>query len=51
MYKDIEYEREGVKKFASERFKDDLLKAGWSVVETEEKPKRGRRKKDEESAD
>lgn len=51
MYKDIEYERDGVKKFASERFKDALSEAGWSVVEKGEKSKRGRPKKDEESAD
>jgi hypothetical protein len=33
MHKDIEYERDGVKKFAQERFKDVLIEAGWSVVE------------------
>lgn len=34
--KDIEYEKDGVRKFASERFKDDLIAVGWEVVE--EKP-------------
>lgn len=39
MSKDIEYERDGVKKIAGERFKDALIKEGWSVVEAP-KPKK-----------
>lgn len=31
-FKDIEYERNGIKKFAQERFKNDLIAEGWSVV-------------------
>lgn len=31
--KDIEYEKDGVKKMAQERFKEDLIAAGWKVVE------------------
>ena len=45
--KNIEYERNGVKKFAQERFKDALIAEGWSVVE--DKPKRSRKvKKDDD---
>lgn len=39
MYKDIEYERNGVKKFASERFKTALISEGWKIVE-DKKPRR-----------
>lgn len=35
--KDIEYERNGVKKLAQERFKDALIAEGWRVV-ADEKP-------------
>lgn len=48
--KDIEYEKNGVKKFAQERFKDALIAEGWSVVEKKaEKPKKAvkAKKKDE----
>lgn len=41
--KDIEYEKDGVKKIASERFKEELEEVGWTVVEK----KRGRPKKEE----
>lgn len=45
---DIEYERDGVRKFAQARFKEDLELAGWKVVEEEDKPKkRGRPAKTE----
>ena len=44
--KDIEYERNGIKKFAQERFKDALLAEGWSVVV--KKPKK--KVKDDNSA-
>lgn len=37
--KDIEYEKNGVKKFASERFKDALEAVGWSVVKQSPKKK------------
>tara|TARA_R100000808_G_C2041107_1_gene80699 strand:- start:353 stop:502 length:150 start_codon:yes stop_codon:yes gene_type:complete len=30
--KDIEYEKDGVKKFAQERFKEELEAVGWKVV-------------------
>lgn len=59
MFNDIEYEKDGVKKFAQERFKDELQAAGWSVVgqsvkpvlektaeQGEEKKSRGRPKKE-----
>jgi hypothetical protein len=48
MFKDIEYEKDGVRKFAQERFKAELEAVGWSVVAQEDeavKPSRGRRKK------
>lgn len=32
MHKDIEYQKDGVKKFAQERFKSELEAVGWSVV-------------------
>lgn len=35
--KDIEYEKDGARKFAQERFKDDLIAIGWKVVKEEEK--------------
>lgn len=38
MFKDIEYEKDGVKKMASERFRGALEEAGWSVVEEEQEP-------------
>lgn len=31
--KDIEYERNGIRKMAQERFKEALIAEGWSVVE------------------
>ena len=31
--KNIEYEKDGVRKFAQERFKNELLAVGWKVVE------------------
>lgn len=33
----IEYEKDGVRKFAQARFKDELIAVGWKVV-GEEKP-------------
>lgn len=44
--KNIQYEKDGVKKFAQERFKDDLLAAGWKVVEEKQKAKRKVKKKE-----
>lgn len=41
-HKKIEYERNGVKKLAQERFKDDLIKAGWNVVEDKKPKKKGK---------
>lgn len=32
---DIEYEKDGIRKFANERFKDDLISVGWSVISKE----------------
>jgi len=46
--KDIEYEKDGVKKFASERFKEELKQVGWTVVEAE-KPKKREKKLDDDS--
>lgn len=40
---DIEFEKNGMKKITQERFKDDLIAEGWSVVgedAAEEKPKK-----------
>jgi hypothetical protein len=37
MQKNIEYEKNGVKKFAQERFKDALISEGWNVVEDKKK--------------
>ena len=47
MHNDIEYEKDGVKKFAQERFKEELEAVGWKVVEDvdQKKPSRGRPKK------
>lgn len=48
--KDIEYERDGIKKFAGECFKDALIAEGWSVVKVKaEAPKRSKKaiKKDD----
>lgn len=47
---DIEYERNGVRKFAQVRFKDALIAEGWSVVgesttmpaDEQPRPRRGR---------
>lgn len=44
--KDIEYEKDGVRKFAQERFKDDLIAAGWKVVEDKPAKKAPTKKKD-----
>lgn len=44
---DIEYERDGIKKMAGERFKDALIAEGWKVVE-EKKPKRSSKKDESE---
>ena len=33
--KDIEYEKDGITKYAQERFKNELLAVGWRVVEEE----------------
>jgi hypothetical protein len=48
--KDIEYEKDGVKKFAQARFEDELKEAGWIVVKEKVKEEgeksRGRPKKD-----
>lgn len=41
--KDIEYERNGVRKKAQERFKDALIAEGWNVVEVK-KPKTAKKK-------
>lgn len=42
--KDIEYERNGIRKIAQERFKEALIKEGWKVVE-EKKPAKKLEKK------
>ena len=47
---DIEYEKDGVKKFAQERFKDDLIAAGWAVVE-KKKPTKKKVQDDNSSKD
>lgn len=47
--KDIEYEKDGIKKFAQERFKEQLIEAGWAVVE-KKKPKPKKVKKDDNGA-
>lgn len=47
--KDIEYERNGAKKIAQERFKDALIAEGWKVVEPKAKP--GRKPKKVENDD
>ena len=46
--KDIEYEKDGVKKFAQERFKEELIAVGWSVVEKAAPKKKKPSKKDDE---
>lgn len=46
--KDIEYEKDGVKKFAQARFKEELEAVGWSVVE---KPKKKVKKDDDSKND
>lgn len=46
--KDIEYEKDGIKKFAQERFKDDLIAVGWTVVE--KKKPTNKKVKDDDSA-
>ena len=38
--KDIEYERNGIKKMAQERFKDALIAEGWKVVEVKKPVKK-----------
>ena len=38
--KDIEYERNGIKKMAQERFKDALIAEGWKVVEVKKPAKK-----------
>lgn len=43
--KDIEYEKDGVKKFAQERFKAELEAVGWTVVEKKPAPKTTVKKK------
>lgn len=42
--KDIEYERNGIRKMAQERFRKELEAEGWKVVEAE-KPAQTRKKK------
>lgn len=38
--KDIEYEKDGIKKMAQERFKEELEAVGWRVVKKDiDKPK------------
>lgn len=44
--KDIEYEKDGVKKIAQERFKEQLEAVGWKVVEAK-KPKKAKKESDE----
>ena len=51
MYRDIEYERDGVKKFAQERFKDALIEAGWSVVSEIKPPKRSKKAVEDKQED
>ena len=46
--KDIEYEKDGVKKFSQERFKDELLAVGWKVV-AKKAPVKKKVKKDADS--
>ena len=47
--KDIEYEKDGVKKFAQERFKEELEAAGWSVVKKPAPVKKKKVSKDGDS--
>ena len=47
--KDIEYEKDGIKKFAQERFKDALIAEGWSVVK--KKPAKKKVKDDDSTND
>ena len=46
--KDIEYEKDGVKKFAQERFKEELEAVGWSVVKKAAPKKKSTKKESDE---
>lgn len=43
--KDIMYERDGIRKMAQERFKDDLIAVGWKVVKEDKPEKKSSKKK------
>ena len=47
--KDIEYEKDGIKKMAQERFKDELEAVGWKVVEIKKAAPKKKVKADDNS--